>query len=425
MPVAFSDAYDAANNRTDTRQTSYGATAQLAVDAPLAARENHLFAGADASQSRIRFRSQTTVGTLDDQRVVTDVGFADPTAPIAVDSTVNDLGLYATDTFSIRPDLFLTLSGRFNLTQLSLKDRLGDDLTGDHSFHRINPAAGISYQPHPWLGGYVGYSESNRAPTAVELTCATPTDPCRLPNAFVSDPPLAQVVARTVEIGARGAAQLARVHLDYDLAAFHTVNSDDILFISSGMVANQGYFTNVGDTRRQGIEADLTGRTWIGHGSRIDIGVHYTFLDATFQTPFTAPSALHPDAVDGAIDVPAGAHLPSVPRHIVKVSLDFHSSYGFSVGANVIGNSSQYLRGDEANLLAPVPGYVVVNARAAYRVSRHVSVFVLADNLFDAKVSTFGVLGDATDVLGPTFDSPRFLGPGAPRAGWFGVDLND
>jgi iron complex outermembrane receptor protein len=424
-PVPFSEDYNAAFNRTDTRQTTYGAAAQLAVETPLADRENHLFVGADADHSKIRFRSQTTVGTLDDQRVVTDVGFADPTAPIAVDSTVNDLGLYATDTFSIRPDLFLTLSGRFNLTQLSLKDRLGDDLTGDHSFHRINPAAGISYQPHPWLGGYVGYSESNRAPTAVELTCATPTDPCRLPNAFVSDPPLAQVVARTVEIGARGAAQLARVHLDYDLAAFHTVNSDDILFISSGMVANQGYFTNVGDTRRQGIEADLTGRTWIGHGSRIDIGVHYTFLDATFQTPFTAPSALHPDAVDGAIDVPAGAHLPSVPRHIVKVSLDFHSSYGFSVGANVIGNSSQYLRGDEANLLAPVPGYVVVNARAAYRVSRHVSVFVLADNLFDAKVSTFGVLGDATDVLGPTFDSPRFLGPGAPRAGWFGVDLND
>ena len=424
MPVAFNDSDDAANNRTDTRQTSYGAAAQLAVDAPLAARENHLFAGADASQSRFRFRSQTTVGTLDADRVVTDLGFVDPAAPIAVDGTVDNLGVYATDTFSLRRDLFVTLSARFNLTRLSLDDRLGDALTGDHSFHRINPAAGISYQPRRWLGGYASYSESNRSPTAVELTCASPTDPCRLPNAFLSDPPLAQVIARTVELGVRGTARPSGVTLDYDLAAFHTVNSSDILFISSGMVANQGYFANVGDTRRQGIEADLTGHHWIG-GVRIEGAVHYTFIAATFQTPFTAPSALHPDAVNGLIDVPAGARIPSVPRHIVKLGLGFRSSFGLSAGVNVIANSSQYLRGDEANLLAPVPGYVVVNARAAYRVWSHASVFVLADNLFDAGYSTFGVLGDATGVLGPAYDSPRFLGVGAPRAAWLGVDLYD
>ena len=62
---------------------------------------------------------------------------------------------------------------------------------------------------------------------------------------------------------------------------------------------------------------------------------------------------------------------------------------------------------------------------AAYRVGSHLSVFVLADNLLDAGYSTFGVLGDATDVLGPTYDSPRFLGVGAPRAAWLGVDVND
>jgi outer membrane receptor protein involved in Fe transport len=424
MPVAFDDAYDAAENRTDTRQTSYGAAVQLAVDAPVAGRENHLFVGADAGQGRIRFRSQTTVGTLDDDRVVTDVGFLDPASPIAVDSTVDDLGVYATDTFSILPDLFVTLSGRFNLTRLSLDDQLGDDLTGDHSFHRINPAAGISYQPERWLGGYVGYSESNRAPTAVELTCASPTDPCRLPNAFLSDPPLAQVVARTFEIGVRGKARPSGVTLGYDLAAFRTVNSSDILFISSGMVANQGYFANVGDTRRQGIEADLTGRKRFD-GGRIDWGVHYTYIGATFQTAFTAPSALHPDAMDGRIDVPVGARLPSVPRHVFKVGVSAAAAFGLSGGVNLVANSSQYVRGDEANLLAPVPGYAIVNARAAFRIDSHVSVFALVDNLFNTTASTFGVLGDATDVLGPAYDNPRFLGPVAPRAAWLGVDLHD
>jgi iron complex outermembrane receptor protein len=423
MPVAFSDAYNAANNSTDTRQTSYGIAAQLALDAPLAKRENHLFVGVDAGQSQIRFRSQSTVGKLDDHRVVNDLGFLDPASPIALDSTVDDLGVYATDTFSLRPDLFLTLSGRFNLSQLSLNDQLGDALSGDHSFHRFNPAAGISYQPRPWLGGYASYSQSNRAPTAVELTCASPEAPCRLPNAFLSDPPLAQVVARTVEAGVRGVARPSGLRLGYDLAAFHTVNSSDILFISSGMVANQGYFANVGDTRRQGIEMDLTVRKPFAGGSRIDLGAHYTLLDATFETPFTAPSALHPDAINGAINVPAGARIPSIPRHVVKVALDIRSSFGLSAGVSVVGNSSQYLRGDEANLLRPVSGYTVVNARAAYRIGSHASVFALVNNVFDTETSTFGVLGDATAVLGPTYDSPRFVGVGAPRAAWLGIDL--
>src|SRR6185295_15118222 len=196
-----------------------------------------------------------------------------------------------------------------------------------------------------------------------------------------SDPPLDQVVARTIELGVRGAAAPSGLRLGYDLAAFHTVNASDILFISSGMIANQGYFANVGDTRRQGIEVDLTARKPIG-GSRIDLAVHYTFLDATFETPFTAPSALHPDAVNGVIDVPAGAHIPSIPRHVVKVALDVRSSFGLSTGVSIVGNSSQYLRGDEANLLAPVPGYAVVNARAAYRLGPHASVFALVNNLF-------------------------------------------
>ncbi|HVZ72714.1 MAG TPA: TonB-dependent receptor [Polyangia bacterium] len=423
-PVPFDDAYDAAENRTNTRQTSYGVGLQLAVDAPLAARENHLFVGAEADQGRITFRSSSTVGSLDSRRDTVDTGFLDPASPIAVDSTVNDLGAYATDTFSIRRDLFVTASARFNLTKLSLEDRIGDDLTGDHTFNRVNPALGLSYQPRRWLGVYASYSESNRAPTAVELTCASPMDPCRLPNAFAADPPLAQVVARTFEAGVRGSVRPGIASYTYDLTAFRTVSSDDILFITSGTVANQGYFANVGQTRRQGLEADLSGRIRLG-GSRIDWNVDYTYLDATFETPFTALSATHPDAdANGQVQVPAGAHLPSVPKHIVKVGLGYLAPFGLSAGVNVVGNSSQYFRGDEANLLDPIPGYVVVNARAAYRFWSHGSVFVLADNLGNAKYSTFGVLGDATDVLGPTYNSPKFLGPGAPRAGWAGLDFN-
>lgn len=423
-PVAFSDTYDAALNRTDTRQTTFGASAQLAVGVPLGARENHLFVGATADQGRIRFRAHSTIGSLTAARGATDLGFLDPASPVAVDSVVDDLGIYASDTLALAPHLYLSASARLNLSSLSLRDQLGSALTGDHSFARVNPAGGLSYQPRAWLGGYFGYSESSRSPTAIELTCASPDAPCRLPNAFVSDPSLNQVVARTFELGVRGALRRGAGTVRYDLTAFRTTNADDILFISSGAVANQGYFANVGDTRRQGIETGVSGRQRLGgRAGDVDWAIYYTFTDATFETAFKAPSATHPDAVGGSIDVPAGAHIPSIPAHSGKVVVGWSSPIGLSAGFNVVANSSQYLRGDEANLLAPVPGFVVVGARVGYQIAEPVGVVVMVSNLLDARYSTFGVLGDAAGVLGPSYDSPRFLGAGGPRAAWVELDL--
>jgi outer membrane receptor protein involved in Fe transport len=264
-------------------------------------------------------------------------------------------------------------------------------------------------------------------PTPLELTCASETDPCRLPNGFISDPPLAPVVARTFEVGVRGRWKRPATTLDYVVAAFRTTNADDILFISSGTVANRGYFANVGDTRRQGVEASVIGRRRLAGGggrARLEWALHYTYLDARFLTAFTELSASHPDAVGGTIDVPAGARIPSVPAHIGKAAVTWFAGAGVSAGVDVIGQSSQFYRGDEANLLAPLAGFVVVNLRAAYQIARPVSLFAIASNLFDAHYGTFGVLGDATPVLGAGYSDPRFVGPGAPRAAWLGVDVN-
>jgi outer membrane receptor protein involved in Fe transport len=423
-PVPFSPGYDAANNATRTLQQSYSAAGQLAAEAPLAGRENHLFVGAVVDQGRFGFRSQTTVATLAADRGTVDAGFLDPLSPVDVDGVVTNLGVYATDTFALRRDLFVTAAARFNQSWLSLDDLRGGALGGTHDYHRLNPALGVSYQPHPAFGIYAGYSESARVPTPVELTCASPTDPCRLPNAFVTDPPLAEVVARTFEVGLRGLARRGRASFDYALAGFRTANADDILFVNSGAIANQGYFANVGDTRRQGLEASLLARHQLGgRGMRVDWVVRYTLMEATFESPFVVVSANHPDAVAGSLAVPAGARLPGIPTHVAKLLVGWISGFGLSAGANVVINSSQFLRGDEANLLAPVPGYVVVNLRAAYQVAGPLSLFVLVNNLLDAGYATFGVLGDPSEVLGPAYTSPRFVSPGQPRTLWVGVDL--
>jgi outer membrane receptor protein involved in Fe transport len=427
VPYDAANPYDAAENGTRTRQASYGAAAQVAVGAPVAGRENHLFVGAAANEGRASFTSQSALARLSQpDRGTMSSGIVDAASRVAVDSVSRDLGLYASDTLSVRRDLFVTAAVRFNVSTQSLEDRLGGMLGGDHTYHRLNPALGVSYQPLATVGGYAGYSESMRVPTPLELTCASETDPCRLPNGFISDPPLAPVVARTFELGVRGRWKRPRTSLEYVVAAFRTTNADDILFISSGTVANRGYFANVGDTRRQGVEGSLLGRRRFAGGGpgRLEWAIHYTYLDARFLTPFTELSASHPDAAGGAISVPAGARIPSVPAHIGKAVVTWFTGAGVSVGVDAIVNSSQYYRGDEANLLAPLPGFVLVNLRAAYQLARPVSVFAIVSNLFDADYGTFGVLGDARPVLGAAYNDPRFVGPGAPRAAWVGVDVN-
>ena len=131
-----------------------------------------------------------------------------------------------------------------------------DSLTGSHTFDRFNPAVGVTYSPAGSVNVYFSYSEGSRAPTSVELGCANPDQPCKLPNAMAGDPPLAQVVAKTFEAGVRSGSESK---LGWSAGWFRAQNSNDILFVASTQTGF-GYFKNFGQTRRQGFEADLHGR---------------------------------------------------------------------------------------------------------------------------------------------------------------------
>ena len=137
----------------------------------------------------------------------------------------------------------------------------------------------------------------------------------------------------------------------------------------------------------------------------------------------TLSSPNHPDAEDGEIAVPAGTRIPGVPQHNFKLNLS--STIGrLSIGGNLLVESGQSLRGDEANLLPAVEGFSVVNLNASYTLARHVALTAWVANVFDSEYSTFGLLGEASGVLGEEYDDPRFLSPGAPRAAWVGLQFS-
>jgi len=62
----------------------------------------------------------------------------------------------------------------------------------------------LNYKILPTVTAQGGYSEANRAPTPLEIDCADSNRPCILENSLVSDPPIKQVVAHTVDAGLRG-----------------------------------------------------------------------------------------------------------------------------------------------------------------------------------------------------------------------------
>lgn len=433
-PIAASDEVDSAtNNFSKTRQRGYGAALQSAFLYDLFGMKNEFVTGFSFDQAQVNFKFDTELASLTGSRGTIGSGILVGESRVRLDSEVTHYGAFFIERLHPIDDLTLMVSGRYNSSHLDLEDGFGNELNGAHTFDRFNPAAGVTYSFRPELSVYGRYSVSSRAPTAVELTCADPEDPCKLPNSFIADPPLKQVVAKSWEAGLRGGLDSLRwddkleTSLNWHTGFFYTENHDDIIFISAGDLTSEGFFDNVGKTRRLGLEADLTGSLanhWSGFFfQKLGFGFHYTYLDATFRTPFAAPSPNNPAADDGVIQVARGDRIPGLPEHMFKFNLNAEVIPKLNLEISGIYNSDRFFRGDEANLNDPLPGYWIFNLRGQYRFNRHVQVFLRVDNLFDKRYKTFGLYGQADDVLGDRFDDPRFVGPGAPRGIWGGIRL--
>ncbi|MGR8936028.1 MAG: TonB-dependent receptor [Gammaproteobacteria bacterium] len=425
--VRFSDKVDSGTiNTSQATQRSFGFALQSAFDYDLLGRENHLVSGASYDQYNVHYGADTELGALTSDRGINGSGILIEDSHVRLNTEGEYYGWYFTDNWNVIDKLNVTVSGRYNYVRIGLTDQYGTSLNGKHHYSRFNPAAGLTYEFMPELKFYGSYSESSRVPTAMELSCADPNAPCKLPNAFVSDPPLKQVVSNTWETGLRGTLkQIPLGKIDWTAGFFHVVNNDDIIFQSAGgVIANAGYFANVGKTRRRGLEVGLQGDFF----QRWRWSANYTYIDAQFMTAFKShsPSNPHADA-DGNIQVQKGDTIPGIPQNIFKLSNDVDIVPQWTVGVDMLYNGSQVLRGDEANLTERLNGYTLFTLRSEYRFNEHVALFGRVDNLFDRRYKNFGQWGNTGSVLqndlGIEDVNTRFYGLGAPRAGWVGIRL--
>ena len=426
IPAELDDSeLNAINNVGRRKQESYGGSAQLSLESQLLGSENDVTLGVAYSNGRTRFDSALEVASLLENRATTRTGIFAQEFATAVGSEVRSASVYFLDMLQLSDNVAATISGRYDDTRIELSDRSGANpqLDGNHDYSRFNPAVGITFRLAPAMTLYGSYGESTRAPSPVELACASEDAPCNLPNAFLADPPLEQVVAKSAEIGLRRESSEG---LRWHVGGFYTRNHNDILFqTTGGPQANVGFFANVGDTLRTGIELSVSQRL-----QRLRWSVEYSYLDATFDDDFVVNSPNHPifaeDPESPAIAgedkllVTSGSSIPGIPHHQANLGLDYSFSDRFELGADVVVRSGVYLRGDEANLLHRTDGYSILNLRAAWNLSDNVILFARVENVFDEKYETFGVLGEPGEVFAE-FTDPRFLGVGPPRGAWVGA----
>jgi len=413
----------AVNDDATIRQLGRGIGLQLTRTGAIAGIVQQLVVGAAIDSGRARFT-----------RGVQDARFSADRGTVATSELVSDTdadastryeGVFAADTIRLDERWTLLAAGRFNIARVRIADRSGvaPELDGAHRFSRFNPALGLTFTPGPALTAYVNHTEGMRAPTAIELTCADPAAPCKLPNSFLADPPLKKIVSSTNELGARGKLGDAS---SWSAALYRTDLRDDLQFISSdGVAINSGFFQNVGRTRRQGLE--LGASQSLGPAA---LTLRYAFVDATFRTGFVGNSPANSAAdSNGAIVVRPGDRIPSIARHSLKARLDVEATASWSVGASIVAASSVRARGDENNrdVHGPVAGYALANVDTRWRLGPRVVVFARIDNVFDRRAANVGVL--ASNVFtgpGRTFDPAQpnaevFRGYVAPRGAWAGI----
>lgn len=427
-------------DRINQKAESWGGNFQAVEKSELFSRPNQFLVGVSYDKGSVRYNTTSEIGELGDRYVVDGSGIIiaepDDFASRDVDVETEYVGVYFSNTMDVTDALAVTVGGRFNYASIDLVDLTGnfDGITSSHSFERFNPTVGATYKFMPGFQVFAGYSESNRAPTPAELACANPDNPCPIESFLTDDPPLEQVISRTVEAGVRGELNSTSgdQKFTYGLGYFRTQNQDDILFVNSN-VTGRGFFFNGGDTLRQGIEARAT-YSW---KDRLSLYASYAWIRATYEDnlefqspahPFAGPCSNDPEQ-DICIQVQKGDRLTNIPQHRFKAGFEYMITQKWMFGADLIASSGQYLLGDEINVLPKVGGYTRVDLKSTYQVTDEVQLFGIVNNVFDRRYGLFGTLFEAdeapTEPVSPSFqfNNPRSIVPSAPVAAYGGVKV--
>ena len=358
------------------------------------------------------------------------------------------------------------------------------------SYYSLNPSLGVSWQAKPSLNVFGNVSRGTRTPSVIELGCALDKTPiptrdvnneidgyiykslqegrsCSLPTTLSGDPYLPQIKATSFDFGLRGSWGENAV---WNLGLYRTNLQDDIYMI--GFPGGRNFFDTIGETRRQGLEAGISGAF-----GKWDVSLNYALTEATFENEFWMPANDNSSSVEEyfgnfefsrRILVKPGNRMPGVPLHNLNATVTYSVTPKWKVGLSAVAHSFSYVRGNEnnkhragdiiydsydnpdnspgqpnflqfargrANNPGTVDGFMVFNFLTSYKLAPEWTLALQVNNLFDKEYFTAGRLGvnpfapSVRGAVGPSgynhnsldWINTNFLAPGAPRAAWLSI----
>jgi vitamin B12 transporter len=156
--------------------------------------------------------------------------------------------------------------------------------------------------------------------------------------------------------------------LEAGVTWFERTTQNQIIFVSctaplSGICTGRpsGTYDNVARSRAKGLEFTLALRPV----DALKVQAAYSYIDAENEL--------------------TGKDLPRRPKHSVNVSADYDWSFGLKTGFTITHIGSSF---DNASNSRKLQGYVLVDLRAAYPVTKNIEVFARVENLFDEQYET-------------------------------------
>jgi len=301
--------------------------------------------------------------------------------------------VYAQGEIEFDPRWVATLGVRSGRVEFRSDDRyiVGGNLddSGTQSYRFTNPVAALQWRASEALNLYVSAGRGYESPTFSELAY-------RPDGSAGFNAELRGQSSTQVELGAKW--REAALGLSLDAAVFEARTRDEI-----GVATNRGgraTFTNVDDTRRQGMEIDLRWR--IAPAWRAQLAA--TALSATYENGFfvcRAVPCLTPD-----LPVPAGNRIAGTVDRSVYAELAWTPGRA-EFGLEVRGQGRQAVNDTNTDFAA---GYGLLGLRALWRLDLGRSQLELlgrVDNLADRRVAGSVIVNEANQ---------RFFEPAAGRS---------
>ena len=301
------------------------------------------------SDTRMESRNKTTP----------DVGHLRGSLLVQQLEEVLSAGPFAQLSVSPHSRVTVTAGVRYDYYNFSATDQKLDDgdQSGERTMNAASPSVGLTFMATPTLNVYTNYSTAYQTPTTVELS-----------NRPEGEGGFNQMLEperiRSFEVGSRGLVQPAR--LQYEIAVYRSRLLD--AFVSQEGADEQTYFSNAGESSRNGVELSLNWQPT----SRVGARLSYTHQDFTF-VKFGKYS---------------GNFEPGVPPNRFFGGVDYVAPFGLRSSASVRWFDSIFANNTNT---ASNWSYTVVDLRFGLDQllgSTDIRPFVGIDNVFDKRYNS-------------------------------------